>query len=153
MKTLYSFFVTLACLAIGFSANAQTTTAKTTTTKSPTATTSTQQAGLSAKAKALCKSWKFTQSEVFSNPANPTDAQKGDMLVLMDDGRYRWIYNGNVQVGVWTIDKANVYMSFVSDDGTTKTLIKVISSDDSNLKIDYKDADGIHNFLIYQAAK
>ena len=144
MKTILTSALLLVALA-GFAQ----TPAKTTTTT--TTTTSTQTATLSPKAKAMCKEWNLSKTENFGDLRNPDEIQKGDRFILMDNGRYRLIYNGVAEGGTWTIDKANVWITLTKDDGTVKKF-KVLESTDSTLKVDYRDADDIHNILIYAPA-
>lgn len=71
----------------------------------------------------------------------------------MEDGRFRWIYNGAPVVGTWTIDKANTWITLKQDVTNEIFRIKVIESSSDKLKIDYRDKDEIHNILIFAAAK
>ena len=108
-----------------------------------------QQPAMSAKAKSLCKEWKFTGSESFDLPQPPTEIQKGDLLNLMESGRYRLIYEGVAEGGTWTVDAAGKWITLTSDAGTVKKY-QVLSQTEKELKVDYRDADGTHNVLIYQ---
>jgi hypothetical protein len=148
MKAIF----TTALLCFGIVAFAQTPTTTTATKSSATTTTATQQAPvLTAKAKSLCKEWVLTKTEVFSDPHDPTDAQKNDKLILMENGRYRLIYSGVAEGGTWSIDKANTWITLTTDDGKVKKF-KVLESTDKTLKVDYKDAEEIHNVLYYAPA-
>lgn len=146
MKTILTSALLLTAI-FGF---AQTPSTSTTTSK-PTVTASTQTATLSPKAKAMCKEWALSKTENFGDLRNPDDIQKNDKLILMENGRYRLIYNGVAEGGTWTIDKANVWITLTKEDGSVKKF-KVLESTDSTLKVDYRDADDIHNILIYAPA-
>lgn len=143
MKTILTSALLLAAIA-GF---AQTPTKSTTTTT----TTSTQTATLSTKAKAMCKEWSLSKTELFGDLRNPDDIQKNDKFILMENGRYRLVYKGVAEGGTWTIDKANTWITLTTDAGEIKKF-KVIESTDSTLKIDYRDADDVHNILIFAPA-
>lgn len=140
MKTLFTLILASACTF----AVAQTKTAP--ATGAPT--TATQAPALSAKAKTLCKEWKLTATETWDLRQNPTEVQKGDLLNLMESGRYRWIYDGVAEGGTWTVDAGNKWITLTSDAGVVKRL-QVLSQSDTELKVDYRDADGTHNVLIY----
>lgn len=144
MKTILTSVLLLAAGALFAQAPAT----KTTTT---TTVATTQQAPvLSDKAKALCKEWQLTKVELFGDPRDPEANQKSDRLILLKEGRYRLIYNGVAEGGTWTIDKANTWITLTTDAGAVKKF-KVLESTDTTLKIDYKDADDIHNVLLYTA--
>jgi hypothetical protein len=135
---------TIALLFIGASAFAQTSTS--------TTTTSTQTApALTPKAKALCKTWKLTTTENFGDQHQPTDKQKNDLLLLMEGGRYRLIMDGVAEGGTWTFSKDNLWITLTTESGSVKKL-KVLESTESSLKVDYRDADDIHNILIYSGS-
>jgi hypothetical protein len=147
MKTI----LTSALVFVGLTLFAQTP-AKTTTQSKPTSTTATTATTeLSPKAKALCKEWVLTQTELFGDLRSPDDIQKNDKLILMENGRYRLIYNNVAEGGTWTLDKTNTWITLTKDDGTIKKF-KVLETTDKKLKIDYRDADDIHNVLIYSPA-
>lgn len=140
MKTI----LTSALLFLGLVAFAQ--------TPAPApAASSTVSTALSLKAKSLCKEWSLVKTENFGDQHSPTDQQKNDRFILMENGRYRLIMNGTAEGGTWTIDKANVWITLTADDGSVKKF-KVMESTDSSLKIDYRDADEIHNVLYYSTA-
>jgi len=120
-------------------------------TATSTTTSASQTTALSAKAKSLCKEWQLSKTENFGDQHDPTDQQKGDKLILMDNGRYRLIYNGAAEGGTWTLDKSNVWITLTQDDGTVKKF-KVLESTDNSLKVDYRDADDVHNILYYSTS-
>jgi len=142
MKNLFTTLIVL----IGLSSFAQ--------TAKPKATISTTQAqagtttALTPKAKALCKTWLLSKTENFGDLHNPSDAQKGDQIMLMESGQYRMVMEGVGQGGTWTLDNSNVWLILTKNDGTVIKL-KIIESTDSTLKIDYRDADDVHNILYY----
>lgn len=103
---------------------------------------------LSAKQKTLVKEWKFTGSESFDLPQPPTDAQKGDLLNLMESGRYRLIIDGVAEGGTWTVDAGCKWITMTSDAGVIKKF-QILSQTDKEMKVDYRDSDGTHNVLIY----
>lgn len=139
------YLLALLLVMFGFSAMSI---AQTATKTTPAAST-----GLSEKAKALCKTWKFTGSENFSLEQPPADTQLNDQIILMEDGRFRWIMNGNPVVGTWTIDKANTWIVFTQDVSKEQFKIKVLESSATKLKVDYRDKDDVHNILIFLSAK
>ncbi len=106
---------------------------------------------LTAKGKTLCKEWKLARTESFDLVQQPTEFQKKDVLTLLEMGRYRLIMDGAAEGGTWTVDNANVWITLTSDAGTIKKY-KVLSQTDAELKVDYRDADGTHNVLIYSTA-
>lgn len=115
----------------------------------PTTSGTTQTAPtLSAKQKTLCKEWKFTGSESFDLPQPPTEVQKGDLINLMESGRYRLILDGVAEGGTWTVDAGCKWITMTSDAGVVKKY-QVLSQTDSTLKVDYRDSDGTHNVLLY----
>lgn len=128
-------------MSIGF-AQARQDAAPTTTQTAPT---------LSAKQKTLCKEWKFTGSESFDLPQPPTEAQKGDLINLMENGRYRLILDGVAEGGTWTVDAGCKWITMTSDAGVVKKY-QVLSQTESVLKVDYRDSDGTHNVLLYAPA-
>ena len=132
---------TIALLFVGASVFAQTTTAP---TQTPTATV------LTSKAKELCKAWTLSMTENFGDQHKPTDLQKNDLLNLMDGGRYRLIMNGVAEGGTWSLSKDNLWITLTSSTGVIKKF-KVLESSATTLKVDYRDADEIHNVLIYSA--
>ncbi|HET7002219.1 MAG TPA: hypothetical protein VFI33_12945 [Puia sp.] len=136
--------LTSALLLVGVSMFAQTAQTKTTTTT----TTQTTTTGLTAKAKALCTTWNLSQTENFGDIHQPTNEQKGDLLLLTDSGRYRLIMNGVAEGGTWTLSKDNLWITMTTDAGAIKKF-KVLESTDKTLKVDYRDADDIHNILYY----
>lgn len=103
---------------------------------------------LTPKAKALCKTWNLSQTENFGDVHKPTDQQKGDLLILMEDGRYRLIMNGVAEGGTWNLSKDNLWITMTSDAAAIKKF-KVLESTDKTLKVDYRDADEVHNILYY----
>ncbi len=143
MKTILTSVFLLAAGALFAQAPA----AKTTTT---TVATAQQGPVLSDKAKALCKEWQLSKVELFSDARDPEAQQKNDRLILMQDGRYRLIYDGVAEGGTWTVDKANTWITLTTDAGAVKKF-KILESTDTTLKIDYKDADDVHNVLVYTA--
>lgn len=138
MKTLFTLLL-CASMTLGFAQARQDAATGATTQTAPT---------LTAKQKTLCKEWKLTATETWDLRQNPTDAQKGDLLNLMETGRYRWIYDGVAEGGTWTVDAGNKWITLTSDAGVVKRL-QVLSQTDAELKVDYRDADGTHNILIY----
>ena len=145
MKHLF----TSAFLLFSFAAFAQTATKTGSSTSGTTATA--QTTTLSAKAKSLCKEWKLSKTENFGDQHDPTDQQKNDQLILMDNGRYRFVYNGEAEGGTWTLDKTNVWLTLTTDAGVVKKL-KIMESTDTTLKIDYRDSDDVHNILYYSTS-
>jgi hypothetical protein len=133
---------TIALLFIGAFSFAQTSTSTTTATQTPAPAT------LTPKAKALCKTWKLTMTENFGDQHKPTEAQKNDQLILLEDGHYRLIIDGVAEGGSWTLSKDNLWITLTSSTNTTKKL-KVLESTATSLKVDYRDADDIHNILMY----
>jgi hypothetical protein len=106
------------------------------------------KATLSPKAKALCATWHLSKTELFSNPLPPTEAQKNDLLMLMESARYRLIYNGAPEAGTWLLDKAESTLIITSDTGLIKK-IKLLDVGAQTIKLDYKDEDEVHNILYY----
>lgn len=145
MKTLSTLLLSF-CITAGF-AQVSITPAQTT----PTATV-TPAPTLSAKGKTLCKEWKLARTESFDLVQQPSESQKGDILTLMEMGRYRLIMDGAAEGGTWTVDNANVWITLTADSGTVKKF-KVLSQTDTELKVDYRDSDGTHNILIYSTVK
>lgn len=142
-------FLTIALLFVGASAFAQTTTTITTPTLSNSSTQTTP--ALSPKAKTLCKTWTLNMTENFGDQHKPTEVQKNDVFLLMESGRYRLIMDGIAEGGTWTISKDNLWITMTSDAAVTKKF-KVIESTETSLKVDYRDADDIHNILIYSVS-
>lgn len=138
MKTLAALLFSI-CLTSGFAQVALTPAQTTPTVVSPT---------LSAKGKVLCKDWKLARTESFDLLQQPTESQKRDVLILLEIGRYRLIMDGAAEGGSWTVDNANVWITLTSDAGVIKKY-KILSQTDTELKVDYRDADGTHNVLIY----
>lgn len=118
---------------------------------SPAPATTQTAPTLSAKQKTLCKEWKFIRSESFDLVQAPTDAQKGDLVNLMETGRYRLIMDGAAEGGTWTVDAGCKWITMTSDAGVVKKF-QILSQTDTEMKIDYRDADGTHNVLIYSTA-
>lgn len=116
--------------------------------QSSTTTAPAQQAVLTPKAKELCNTWVLSMTENFGDQHKPTDKQANDMFMLMDGGRYRLIMDGAAEGGTWTLSKDNLWITVTSDAGVTKKF-KVLESTATTLKIDYRDADDIHNILMY----
>ena len=114
--------------------------------------TDVQAPTLSAKAKTLCKEWKLSATETWDLRQNPTETQKGDLLNLMETGRYRLIMDGVAEGGTWKVDGANKWITLTSDAGAEKKF-QVLSQTDTELKVDYRDGDGTHNVLIYSVGK
>jgi hypothetical protein len=121
------------------------------TTITPTSNSSAQTAPvLNAKGKALVKEWKLKGTESYDLPQTPTDAQKNDLLNLMENGRYRLIYEGVAEGGTWTVDASGTNIKLTTDAGAVKQF-KVLSNTGTELKVDYRDGAGTHNILIYSA--
>jgi hypothetical protein len=135
--------LTIALLFIGASVFAQT------ATKTQTTTTQTTTAN-GTKAKSITKAWTLSMTENFGDQHKPNDTQKNDLLNLMADGRYRLIMNGVAEGGTWTLSKDNLWITLTTDAGAVKKL-KVLESSETTLKVDYRDADEVHNVLIYSA--
>ena len=142
MKTLF----TLALCASFTVAFAQT--AKPSPAPTPAPATTQTAPTLSAKQKTLVKEWKFDRSESFDLVQKPTEAQKGDLLNLMENGRYRLILDGVAEGGTWTVDAGCKWITLTKDDGTIKKF-QILSQTDKEMKVDYRDGDGTHNVLIY----
>ncbi len=137
--------LTSALLLVGVSMFAQTAQTNSTATQTTTTTATTT---LTPKAKALCKTWNLSQTENFGDVHQPTAEQKGDLFLLMDNGRYRLIMNGVAEGGTWTLSKDNLWITMTTDAGLIKKF-KVLESTEKSLKVDYRDADDIHNILYY----
>lgn len=145
MKTLFTLLLASSVtLAV-----AQTRQTATPTSPAPATTQTTPV--LSPKAKAICKEWKLLRTENFDLVQQPTDKEKGDLLNLMDNGRYRLIYEGAAEGGTWTLDASGKWITLTSDIGGTKKF-QIVSQTDKEMKIDYRDEDGTHNILIYGAS-
>ncbi|HTL82121.1 MAG TPA: hypothetical protein VL651_10470 [Bacteroidia bacterium] len=132
MKKLITTLLVLVAV-VGFAQTSTTTT---------TSTTSTKQ-------NVLINTWSLYQTETFNEVHAPTTAQKGDLLMLSQDGNYRWIYNGVVEFGKYQINSSMTEITLSASNGTMKTL-KVLQSTATSLKVDYKDSDEIHNILYYK---
>lgn len=145
MKTLFTF-VLCASLTAAF---AQTT--KPAPAPVPAPTTAQSAPTLSAKQKTLVKEWKFTRSESFDLSQPPTEAQKNDLVNLMENGRYRLILDGVAEGGTWTVDAGCKWITMTSDAGVVKKF-QILSQTEKEMKVDYRDADGTHNVLIYSPA-
>lgn len=146
MRTIFTFILCASMTAaFAQSRTAPAPAATPTATVTPTAT---QAPTLSAKQKTLCKEWKFTGSESYDLPQPPTAAQKGDLVNLMENGRYRLILDGVAEGGTWTVDAACKWITMTSDAGTVKKF-QILSQTDKELKVDYRDGDGTHNVFIY----
>jgi hypothetical protein len=141
MKTVF----TTAILFVGFAAFAQT---APTATASPAPTQTVQANTLTPKAKELCKEWTLSKTENFGDQHDPTADQKNDRLVLMENGRYRLIMNGVAEGGTWTLDKSNTWITLTTDTGVIKKF-QILESSGTSMKIDYRDADDVHNILYY----
>lgn len=139
MKTLTTLLFAL-CSVVAF--------AQTPSTAPQTKPSATTAPTLSAKGKSLCKEWKLIRTESFDLVQQPGENQKGDLINLMENGRYRMIMDGAAEGGTWTVDNANVWITFTSDAGVIKKF-KILAQTDTELKVDYRDADGTHNILIY----
>lgn len=138
--------LTLALLFAGVSLFGQTATqskAKTTTTATQTTPTAN-----GSKAKMLYKTWALTMTENFGDQHKPSDTQKNDLLNVMEGGRYRLIKDGVAEAGTWTLSKDNLWLTLTNDAGEVKKF-KIMELTDSSLKVDYRDADDIHNILMY----
>jgi hypothetical protein len=109
-----------------------------------------QTTTLSPKAIALCKTWNLSQTENFGDIHKPTDVQKYDLLFLQESGRYRLTMEGISEAGTWTLSKDNLWITLTTDAGAIKKF-KVLESTDTTLKVDYRDADDIHNILYYSS--
>jgi hypothetical protein len=136
--------LTLALLLAGASLFAQTSTSTTTTQQSPAT-------ALSAKAKSLCKMWTLTMTENFGDQHKPTEEQKGDLFVMFEDGKYRLLMNGVGEGGTWALSKDNLWITLTSTTGAVKKF-KILESTETSLKVDYRDADEVHNILIYSTS-
>lgn len=143
MKKLFTL---LLCLS-GFALIAQQ--GKTATTPATNGTAQTAPA-LNAKGKALVKEWKLKGTESYDLPQQPTEAQKNDLLYLMENGRYRLIYEGVAEGGTWSVDASGTNIKLTTDAGAVKQF-KVLSNTGTELKVDYRDGAGTHNILIYSA--
>lgn len=131
--------LTIALFFVGASLFAQTPAATTTPTQSP---------AVNPKAKAISKNWYLSETENFGDKHKPTAEQKNDMLNLLDGGHYRLIMNGVAESGTWTLSKDNLWITLTASTGEVKKF-KVLESSETTLKVDYRDADDIHNILIY----
>lgn len=139
--------LTLALIFAGASLIAQTATQAKTSTTTTTAT-QTYATANGSKAKMLYKTWSLTMTENFGDQHKPTDAQKNDLLTVMEGGRYRLIKDGVAEGGTWTLSKDNLWLTLTNDTGVVKKF-KIMELTDSSLKVDYRDADDIHNILMY----
>lgn len=142
-------FLTSALTLLVFSIFAQSTQPKNTSKNKPAQNTTASTT--TPKVKALCTTWYLSQTEVFSDIHKPTEQQKGDLLILLEGGQYRFIYNGVAEGGSWAIDKNGLWITLISLSGVTKQL-KVLESTDKILKVDYKDVDDVHNVLYYSVS-
>lgn len=145
MKTLFTFVLCASLTA----ALAQTT--KPAPAPAPAPTTAQSAPTLSAKQKTLVKEWKFVRSESFDLSQPPTEAQKNDLVNLMESGRYRLILDGVAEGGTWTVDAGCKWITMTSDAGVVKKF-QILSQTEKEMKVDYRDADGTHNVLIYAPA-
>ncbi|MEO5644628.1 MAG: hypothetical protein ABIQ40_15865 [Bacteroidia bacterium] len=105
-----------------------------------------------AKATALSKSWILSSTENFGDKHAPTDIQKIDLLNLMEGGHYRLIMNGVAESGTWMLSKDNLWITLTSSTSDVKKF-KILESTETMLKVDYRDADDIHNILVYSLIK
>lgn len=144
MKTLFTL-VLCASFTVAF---AQTTKPAPAPQPAPTAQSAPT---LSAKQKTVAKEWKFVRSESFDLSQPPTDAQKNDLVNLMENGRYRLILDGVAEGGTWTVDAGCKWITMTSDAGVVKKF-QILSQTEKEMKVDYRDADGTHNVLIYAPA-
>jgi len=144
MKTLF----TLVLCATFTAAFAQTTNPAPAPAPAPTVQTTPT---LSAKQKTVAKEWKFIRSETFDLIQSPTEAQKNDLVNLMENGRYRLILDGVAEGGTWTVDAGCKWITMTSDAGVVKKF-QILSQTEKEMKVDYRDADGTHNVLIYAPA-
>jgi hypothetical protein len=135
--------LTIALLFVGVALFAQ---------ASTTASQPTQAPVLNAKTKELCKKWSLSMTENFGDQHKPTEKQANDVFLLMESGRYRLIMDGAAEGGTWTISKDNLWITLTNDSGAIKKF-KVLESTATSLKVDYRDADDIHNILIYSVAQ
>jgi hypothetical protein len=87
-------------------------------------------------------------TENFGDQHKPTEAQKNDLMLLMEDGHYRLIMDGTAEGGTWALSKDNLWITLTSSTGAIKKF-KVLESTATSLKVDYRDADDIHNILMY----
>lgn len=115
-----------------------------------TSVTQSETVSITPKAKTLCKTWNLSQTENFGDVHKPTDQQKYDLLNLMENGRYRLTMEANSEAGTWTLSKDNLWITLTTDAGAIKKF-KVLESTETTLKVDYRDADDIHNILYYSA--
>ncbi len=144
MKTLFTLALCVSMTAAFAQAR---TTPSATASPAPAQTSPTY----TANQKAFIKEWKFDHSESFDLVQKPTEQQKGDLVNLMDNGRYRLILDGQSEGGTWTIDAACKWITLTKDDGTVKKF-QVLSKTDKEMKVDYRDGDGTHNVFIYVPA-
>jgi hypothetical protein len=143
MKTLF----TLVICASFTAAFAQTT--KPAAAPTPAPTTQTTPA-LSTKQKSVAKEWKFVRSESFDLSQPPTEAQKNDLVFLMENGRYRLILDGVAEGGTWSVDAGCKWITMTTEAGAVKKF-QILSQTETELKVDYRDGDGTHNVLIYSS--
>ena len=138
MKNIF----TTACLLVACIGFAQTTSRPTTTTTTTTTTTS--------RATQLCREWKIQKTENFGEQHEPTEAQRGDKMTINSNGTYTLIMNGVTETGTWVLDKPGTLLTLTSSASVIKKF-KILEASDAALKIDYRDADDIHNIVFYTA--
>lgn len=108
------------------------------------------KSALSEKAKMLCKTWIFSEMEEFSKKYSPTDAQKEDQMVLMEDGAMFLTKNGENKKGSWTLSKDDKWIMFTTEEEETlKFEIKSLTQ--KNLTYEYQDPDLIRATYTYTA--
>lgn len=94
------------------------------------------------------KQWVLKSTEKWGVEKEPDAVNKNDKLLMKQDGSFTMTLNGQEKSG--TYKKAGAYITFTCEGGE-KLSYKVISSDASTLKVDWREDEGLHTIFVYNA--
>lgn len=96
------------------------------------------------------KEWKLKSWEQFGIVKAPDDSTKNDMLLLNADNTFKLVLNNKSKTGTWK--KSGAFIFFTQPDNAAEKLVyKILSLEKNNLKVDWREAESLHNTLEFES--
>jgi hypothetical protein len=94
------------------------------------------------------KNWTIASTEEWGVEKKPTDKNKDDFMMLKADGTFSLKREGQSIEG--TYKKTGAYIYFTPGDAAiVKFNYKVVSAESNVLKVDYREAEGLHTLYTF----
>lgn len=94
------------------------------------------------------KNWTIVSTEEWGVEKKPNDKNKDDFMLLKSDGSFSMKREGQAIEG--TYKKTGAYIYFTPTDAAiVKFNYKVVSTEGNILKVDYREAEGLHTLYTF----